>query len=172
MKYRALALALALTLSLAGLAHAQGKPDELTLVRDATVREQAGDFAGAQKILETILKENPQSLSALLSLERVLRVQGRIAAVLPVLDTHLRADPTSAIGHQMLVRALSALDRLPELEKASEAWIRAVPNLETPYREIARVWEQRGDYMRAVQYLEMGRARVGRDALALELGDI
>lgn len=166
------ALTLAITLTLTGLAHAQVKPDELTLVRAATVREQAGDFAGAQKILESILKDNPQSLSALLSLERVLRVQGRIATVLPVLDTHLRSDPTSAIGHQMLIRALSALDRLPELEKASEAWIRAVPKLETPYREIARVWEQRGDYMRAVQYLEMGRARVGRDALALELGDM
>ena len=172
MKYKALTFAFTLMLGLTGLAHAQDKPDELTLVRDATVREQAGDFAGAQKILERILAENPQSLSALLSLERVLRVQGKIAAVLPVLDSHLRADPTSAIGHQMLVRALSTLDRLPELEKASEAWIRAVPRLETPYREIARVWEQRGDYMRAVQYLEMGRARVGRDALALELGDM
>jgi tetratricopeptide (TPR) repeat protein len=169
---RELTLALTLTLTLAGFAHAQVRHDELALVRDATVREQAGDFAGAQKILEGILKENPQSLSALLSLERVLRVQARLAVILPILDAHLKADHTSAIGHQMLVRALSSLDLLPELEKASEAWIKAVPKLEVPYREIARVWEQRGDYMRAVQYLEMGRARVGRDALALELGDM
>jgi tetratricopeptide (TPR) repeat protein len=72
----------------------------------------------------------------------------------------------------MLIRALSTLDQIPELERASETWIKVVPKIETPYREIARVWEQRGDYMRAVQYLEMGRARVGRDALALELGDM
>lgn len=167
-----LALALAFTLTLASGAAAQARPDELMLVRDATVKEQAGDFAGAQRVLEGILKTNPQSLSALLSLERVLRVQGNVAAILPILDAHLRADNSSAIGHQMLIRALSSLDRIPELERASEAWIKAVPKLETPYREIARVWEQRGDYMRAVQYLEMGRARVGRDALALELGDM
>ena len=104
MKYRALTLALALTLSLAGLAHAQVKPDELTLVRDATVREQAGDFAGAQKILESILKENPQSLSALLSLERVLRVQGPVfmgdrVQTGPAGEADLLADVAAHRGH-------------------------------------------------------------------------
>jgi outer membrane protein assembly factor BamD (BamD/ComL family) len=154
------------------LANAQVRQDEVLLVRDATVREQAGDFAGAQRILENILKGNAQSLSALLSLERVLRVQGRLADLLPYVHAHLRADNTSAIGHQMLIRALSSLDQISELERASDAWIKAVPKIETPYREIARIWEQRGDYLRSVQYLEMGRARVGRDALALEMGDM
>jgi hypothetical protein len=167
-----LTLPLALALTLTGVAHAQVRQDEVLLVRDATVREQAGDFAGAQRILENILSGNPQSLSALLSLERVLRVQGRLIDLLPYVHSHLRADNTSAIGHQMLIRALSTLDQIPELERASEAWIKAVPKIETPYREIARVWEQRGDYLRAVPYLEMGRARAGRDALALELGDM
>ncbi len=145
---------------------------EIQRLREATVREQAGDFAGAQKILEGILHNNAQSLSGLLALERVLRVQGKLEVLLPHLKTHLERDKTSAIGHQMMVRTLSALNRLDELEQASQAWIRAVPRIETPYREIARVWEQRGDIMRAVQVLEMGRARLGRDALALELGDM
>lgn len=151
---------------------AQVRQDEILLVRDATMREQGGDYAGAQQILENILKANPQSLSALLSLERVLRVQGKLKLLLPHLESHLRIDNTSAIGHQMLVRALSTLDQIADLERASDVWIKAVPKIETPYREIARIWEQRGDYMRAVQYLEMGRSRVGRDALALELGDL
>jgi Tfp pilus assembly protein PilF len=151
---------------------AQVRQDEIKLVRDATLREQAGDFGGAQLILENILKNNPQSLSALLSLERVLRLQGRLEVLLPYVEALLRIDNASAIGHQMMVRALSSLDRLPELERASAAWIKAVPKIETPYREVARVWEQRGDYMRALQYLEMGRSRVGRDGLALELGDM
>ena len=167
-----LAFSLALSLLGAGQAMAQVRQDELLLIRDATVKEQAGDFVGAQRILENILKGNSQSLSALLSLERVLRMQGKLVDLLPYVEAHLRADNTSAIGHQMLVRALSTLDRIPDLERASEAWMKAVPKLETPYREIARIWEHRGDYMRAVQYLEMGRARVGRDALALELGDM
>ncbi len=169
---RTLTVTIALTLTLSGFATGQVRQDEVLLVRDATVREQAGDFAGSQRILENILKGNPQSLSALLSLERVLRVQGKLSDLLPFVEAHLKADNSSAIGHQMLIRALSALDQIPELERASEAWIKASPKIETPYREIARIWEQRGDYMRAVQYLEMGRARAGRDALALELGDM
>lgn len=169
----ALALAAAVTLCARGTQlPAQVRQDEILLVRDATVREQAGDFAGSQRILENILQGNPQSLSALLSLERVLRVQGKLSVIVPYVEGHLRADAKSAIGNQMLVRVLSALDRVPELERASEAWIRAVPKIETPYREIARVWEHRGDYLRAVQYLEMGRSRAGKDALALELGDM
>lgn len=170
-----LALALALTFALGGAyapLSAQVRQDEILLVRDATMREQAGDFAGAQRILENILKGNPQSLSALLSLERVLRLQDKLESLLPYVEAHLRLDRTSAIGHQMLVRALSALNRIPDLERAGEAWIKAVPRIETPYREVARIWEGRGDLMRAVQYLEMGRARIGKDALALELGDM
>ncbi|HEY0810305.1 MAG TPA: tetratricopeptide repeat protein [Longimicrobiales bacterium] len=161
-----------LVAALVGSARAQVRQDEVLLVREATMREQAGDFAGAQRILENILKGNPQSLSALLSVERVLRMQGRLEALLPYVDALLRIDNSSAIGHQMNVRTLSALDRIPDLERAAEAWMKASPRIETPYREIARVWEQRGDYMRALQYLEMGRARAGRDALALELGDM
>jgi predicted negative regulator of RcsB-dependent stress response len=168
---RALALAVGL-FACAQSAQAQVHQDEVLLVRDATVREQAGDFAGSQRILESILNANPQSLSALLSLERVLRVQAKLVELLPFVQAHLRADNTSMIGHQMMVRTLSALDQIPDLDRASEAWIKAYPKIETPYREIARVWELRGDYMRAVQYLEMGRARAGRDALALELGDM
>ncbi|MGH8437172.1 MAG: tetratricopeptide repeat protein [Pseudomonas sp.] len=85
----------------------------------------------------------------------------------------LKSDPESAMGHQILVRAYSSLNQVEDVRKAGEAWIKATPKLETPYREIARVWESRGDYARAVHYLEQGRGRIGRqDALALELGDV
>jgi predicted negative regulator of RcsB-dependent stress response len=146
--------------------------DELTLIREATAREIAGDFAGSRQILERILKQNPQSLSALLSFERVLRMEGRVKDIIPFLETHLKADQTSAIGHQMLIRAFSSLDQVAELDRAAELWVRATPAVETPYREIARVWQQRADYTKALQYLELGRSKIRRaDALALELGD-
>lgn len=146
--------------------------DELTLIRDATAREQAGDFEDAEQILERILKQNPQSLSAMLALERVLRIEGKLKDLIPYVEAHLNADPTSAIGNQMLVRAFSSLDRVEDINRAADAWLRAVPKIETPYREVARVWQQRRDYTRALQYLELGRTRVGKpDALALELGD-
>jgi tetratricopeptide (TPR) repeat protein len=77
------------------------------------------------------------------------------------------------MGHQLRVKAYAALNQTDQLRKAADVWIKTTPKLETPYREISRVWESRGDFARAVEYLEMGRARIGRqDALALELGDV
>lgn len=163
---------IALVLLLPGALSAQGAADELSLIRAATVREQAGDFAGSRQILERILRQNPQSLSALLSLERVLRMEGRLRDLIAFAQAHLKADPASPIGHQMLVRTLSSLDQVADLDQAAAAWVRATPKIETPYREVARVLQQRNDHTKALQYLEAGRSRIGRaDALALELGD-
>ena len=153
-------------------ANGQGA-EEIRLLRDAAAREAAGDLEGAERILRTVLSNRPASLSALLALERVLRIQGRAEEIIPPVQGLLAKDPSSAIGHQMLVRTYSTLDDVPAMERAAEAWIRAMPNVETPYREIARVWEGRGDYQKAIRVLERGRSRVGRkDALALELGDV
>lgn len=153
-------------------ANGQGA-EEIRLLRDAAAREVAGDLASAERILRSILSSRPTSLSALLALERVLRIQGRIEEIVPPVEALLAKDPSSVIAHQMLVRTYSTLDDVPAMERAAEAWIRAMPNVETPYREIARVWEARGDYQKAVRVLERGRSRVGRkDALALELGDV
>lgn len=166
-----LALVLVLVLGLAAHASAQ-QVDELALIRDATAREQAGDFAGSRQILERILRSNPQSLTALLSLERVLRMEGSLQDLIPYAEAHLKEEQTSPIGHQMLIRAFSSLDKVSDLDRAGEAWVRATPKVETPYREIARVWQQRGDFSKALHFLELGRSRIGRaDALALELGD-
>jgi tetratricopeptide (TPR) repeat protein len=147
--------------------------NEVQMLRDAVTRETAGDQAGAETILRNILTRNPTSLPAVLMLERVLKVQNRLRDIVPVVDQLLKADPESSTGHQILVRAHASLDQVEDLKKASDAWIKATPKLETPYREISRVWEARGDFARAVQYLEMGRSKIGRDdALALDLGDI
>jgi tetratricopeptide (TPR) repeat protein len=156
-----------------GLVAQAPQASEIQLLRDAVARETAGDPRGAEAILRAILNRNPQSLSALLSLERVLKIQNRLGDVVPVVERLLKSDPESAIGHQILVRAYASLDQMEEVRRAAETWIKTTPKLETPYREVARIWESRGDYARAVQYLEMGRGRIGRsDALALELGDV
>ncbi|MGH7445631.1 MAG: tetratricopeptide repeat protein [Longimicrobiales bacterium] len=147
--------------------------DELSALRAAMARERAGDMDGAATALRAILEHNAQSLSALISLERILAMQGRTEELLPYIDRLIEADEESPIGNQMRVRANSMLDRIADVERAGEAWIAATPDVETPYREIARIWRQRGDYERALAVLERGRERVHRDdALALELGDL
>lgn len=147
--------------------------DELAALRAAMELERRGDLAGADSALRAILDGSPQSLSALISLERILAVEGRTEQLLPYVDRLIEQDEDSPIGHQMRVRANSMLDRIDGIERAADAWVRAAPDVETPYREIARVWRQRGDYERALAVLQKGRERVRReDALALELGDL
>lgn len=159
-----------------GVLHAQGVngqgAEEIRLMREAEAHEAAGDFAEAQKILEAIVGERPTAVTALLALERVLRIQGRPADLLAPVDRLLDADPTSAIGNRLRLQLLSELGRVEELEEAAEAWMQAAPRVETPYREIAKIWSGRGDHARAARVLERGRSQLKRDdALALELGE-
>lgn len=147
--------------------------EEARLLRDAATLETAGDLDGSERVLRSILTSSPMSLGALISLERILKMQGRVEGLIGPVDRLLQRDPQSPIGHQMLVRAYSALDRVEDLERAAQRWIDATPKVETPYREVARVWRQRHDPVRAVAVLELGRSRIKRqDALALELGDV
>src|SRR5690625_499127 len=140
---------------------------------EALSAEETGDHQHAARLLAEILEDDPSAVQALLAYERVMRVRSAVAEVLPVLDRHLEAEPSSALGHQLRLRLLSELDRIEELEVAIEDWIAISPELETPYRESARVWRERGEDRRAFEVLELGRSRIGRDdALALELGDV
>lgn len=154
-------------------ASAQRAADTGQWMRDAVARESAGDLAGAEVLLRQALEKSPASLSAILSLERVLKLQGKPQELIPVVEKLLAVDPESPVGNQLLVRTYASMNDLEAMRKAGDAWIRVTPKLETPYREMARIWEARGDYGRAIQYLEQGRSKVGRaDALALELGDV
>jgi tetratricopeptide (TPR) repeat protein len=176
MKVAAVAMLLVTVLSTAPVAAQRADirvDDESGRLRQAASLESAGDLAGAQRVLETVLEADPQSLNALLAYERILTLQRQLPRLLPALDRMLRLDRESQLAHQMRVRTLSTLDRVAEMERAAKAWIDATPRLETPYREIARIWRARNEPRRAVQVLEQGRRQIGRaDALALDLGDV
>ncbi|HUE77190.1 MAG TPA: tetratricopeptide repeat protein [Longimicrobiales bacterium] len=150
-----------------------GSADEVELLRDASVREASGDLTGAQASLREILEARAASVPALLAMERILRVQGRLEDLVPLVRAALEEDPRSALLNQLMVRTHSALDQVRDLEMAAQHWIATVPNIEIPYREVAQVWEARGDFGRARSVLADGRRRIGRDdALALEFGDL
>jgi hypothetical protein len=145
---------------------------ELGRIRDAATFEAAGNYADAEKVIQQVLEANPQSLSGLLTMERLLAAQNRLPEIMPAVDRLLAADPVSVIGHQLRLRVVSTANDDSRLDSAGTEWIRAVPHLETPYREIAAVWRARNEHARAVAVLEQGRRRIDRpDALALELGD-
>lgn len=147
--------------------------EEIDLIQRASQQEAAGELDAAERLLRAALEKRAASAPALLSLERVLRIQGRLDGLPPLVETALESDPESTLLNQLLVRSYSELDRVAELERAGERWMRAVPGTEIPYREVARVWSSRGEYGRARAVLEEGRRRVGiANALALELGDL
>jgi hypothetical protein len=145
---------------------------ELAQLREASEYESAGNLQAAAEIIEGVLRDNPASLTALLAYERLLNVQGRIAEVLPAVDRLLAAHPASVLGHQVRLRVVDRLNDVAGIDATAAAWIRATPTVETPYREAALVWRQRGESARAIAVLEQGRKRIdSADALALELGD-
>lgn len=149
-----------------------GDVREAALLREAAGREAAGDLRAAETLLRRIIEDRPASGPALLALERVLRVQGRVEDVVPLLETAVAEDPQAALLHRLLLRTYSGLDRVDAVERASQQWIAVDPGLEVPYRETARVWADRGRYERARAVLEEGRRAIGPDALALSLGDV
>jgi tetratricopeptide (TPR) repeat protein len=153
---------------------AQTRPvvrSEITVLRDSEALESRGDIAGAERLVRNVLAEAPTSLSSLITLERLLTMQGRLADLIPYLDKLLKIDPESVIGHQMQVRMYATVNRPDDLKRAADAWIAVSPTMETPYREIARAYHDRGDLQNALATLERGRKKIGGDALALDLGD-
>lgn len=145
---------------------------ELGRLREAATKETSGDLAGAETIVREVLEANPTSLSALLTLERLLGQQGRLAEVVPMVERLLEREPTSVIGHQTRLRLFVDMNETRRLDDAVAEWIRATPDLETPYREAAAAYRRLGEAAKAVAVLEQGRKKVQReDGLALELGD-
>ncbi len=148
-----------------------GAVDELALIRQTEVLEARGDLAGAERLARDVLARSPTSLSSLIVLERLLTMQGKLTQIEPFVDRLLAIDRLSVIGHQMRVRMYATVNRPEDLRLAGDAWIAAMPDVETPYSEVARVYRSRGDLVRATAVLDQGRKRLGGDALALELGD-
>jgi hypothetical protein len=145
---------------------------ELARMREAAALEEAGQLDEAVELVRAVLADNPTSLTALLALERLTAVQGRAADVLPAVERLLDADPASVVGQQLRLRVHARTGDVGGIEAAARAWIRAAPDIETPYREVALVWRERREPARAAAVLEDGRRRIDRDdALALELGD-
>lgn len=173
LRRRAPALLAAVLLAVSATAGAAQEPaSELERLREANLLEAAGNVQGAEAVVKDVLEANPASLTALLALERLLSVQGRGADVLPFADRLIAAEPRSAVGHQLRLRILARTGTDAALGQAVATWTRATPAVETPWRESAVIWRERGDVRRAIGVLETGRRYIDRDdALALELGD-
>src|SRR5689334_2494151 len=107
-------LALLATLGAASVARAQGAQGNDAYIR-AQDLEQNERFPEAAQAYRQALAESPRNLPALLGLERVYAQLGRSDSLLPLLDTLIADQPSSAPLREAQLRTLRTLgdrDRL------------------------------------------------------------
>jgi thioredoxin-like negative regulator of GroEL len=135
--------------------------------------ERRGSYSQAVDIYKAALREKPADIAALLGLERSLVPLNRTSELLPLVRRALASGPVTAPVYAVGLRAYAAADLLDSLPRLVEAWSRAVPGDETPYREWAAAALQRRDRPMARRAYQLGRERLGKpDALAAEIAQL
>ena len=143
------------------------------LLRSAANQESQGDLPEAESILMGLMQARPTSTGGLFALERVLRAQGRIKDVLPVVERYREIEPEAAAPRILTLRVYSELGARDELEAAADAWLDRSGSTPEPYREVSRALLNVVGPERALAALERGRKDVGDPSLfALEMGDL
>lgn len=164
-------LALAV-LPLAAVQRTDGR-QESRMLREASGHEARGDLKEAEATLRELLGLQPGSSSAVFALERVLRLDERLAEVLPVFDRYLAERPSANRVWEHKARVLVEIDSLSALEVTVENWIRAVPGSPEPWRGGARVVGEALGAEKAAALIEEGLQVLGDPPLLLvELGEM
>ncbi|GMR13205.1 MAG: hypothetical protein BMS9Abin29_1408 [Gemmatimonadota bacterium] len=146
---------------------------ERRLLRVATSLESRGDLAGAERLLTGLLEDHPRSSSGLFALERVLRAQGRVAAVLTAADRFIAVDSVASTPRLLKLRVLLELDSLTAMREAAADWIEADPSSAGPYQEVARVFRLSLGAESALEMLRRGRDILEDEALfAMDVSDL
>lgn len=160
-------------LELQGQGSRELRSREARVLREAGGREAAGDPAGAEVVLRSFLEDEPGSTGALFALERVLRNQGRLVELLPVVDRAVGAGAGGAPVRYLKLRLLVETDSAAAVGPEIEDWIRDEPGSVDPYREGARALERARGPEAAVALLQRGIGRFGdSSALELDVGDV
>ena len=153
-----------LVLAIAPALDAQSRSDprlENRMLRQASAREGQGDLAGAEATLRELLRLQPSSSAAVFALERVYRSDGRVVAVLPVVDAYLVVEPEVASVWALKVAVLAETDSVSALEGAVREWIVAVPGSPDPYREGAVAYLEAFGAGKAAELIEEGLGVLG-----------
>jgi tetratricopeptide (TPR) repeat protein len=115
--------------TVAEVALAAGQEDPMVLNLAAWRREEAGDYAGAHRLLQRALALSPGDVMVIGAIGAVLRKEGRLEEALAVLDQVVAAEPRHAAA--WLERGYT-LDDLRAGPEARESYARAValdPNM-------------------------------------------
>lgn len=156
-----------------GLSAQRVRTAEAQALRDAGSHEARGRLTDAEAILQRLLEELPTSAGGLFALERVLRSQGRVVAVLPAADRFLSAVPEASGVRYLKLRVLAEVDSMDAMLRETDAWMRHAPADPLLYRQALPLWERVYGPEQALDLLRKGRLASGDPVtLALEIGDL
>jgi Tfp pilus assembly protein PilF len=130
---------------LAEVALGLGQSDPMVLNLAAWRREEAGDYAGAHRLLEKALELAPGDVAVLGAIGAVLRKESRLDEALAVLDQVVAAEPRHAAA--WLERGYT-LEALRDETDAARNYSRALaidPNLAPALGKLADIAAKKGD---------------------------
>jgi hypothetical protein len=146
---------------------------ESRALREAQVLETAGDRAGSERVLRSFLGEQPASTGGLFALERILRAQGRLGELLPLVDRGITTGENGTAVRFLKLRILVEVDSLEAVQPEVDRWIAEEPGSLDPFREGARALERAHGPDAALALLQRGRSVLGPSSpLALDAGDV
>jgi len=145
---------------LAEVALGLGQSDPMVLNLAAWRREEAGDYAGAHRLLAKALELAPGDVAVLGAIGAVLRKESRLSEALAILDQVVAAEPRHVAA--WLERGYT-LEALRDEAAAAQSYSRALaidPNLAPALGKLADIAAKKGDR-------EAARPQAGR-ALAID----
>src|SRR6266566_2119440 len=135
--------------------------------------ERAGQHQQAVTVYFATVRADPTNLPALLGLERVLPLLGRLPELLPVAQRAAAAGPKNGPLRALLLRTYVALNELDSARAAALRWAADAPGDEAPWREWAIALEDAHRHDAALEVLLAGRRAVARPpAFGVELADL
>lgn len=164
----ALGLAVGLVACVTSTAGAQ-PPDPQTRAFDL---ERRGQHGPAAQLYRQILAGRPGDLGALLGLERSLNSLGKLGDMVAEVGQALFVAERSAALYGVAVRVFTAAGRPDSARRAVDAWAALEPGLEAPYQEWGSAALAARDRALAKLAYQLGRERLGADAMAAELAQL
>ncbi|HET9640491.1 MAG TPA: sulfotransferase [Allosphingosinicella sp.] len=131
--------------TVAEIALAAGESDPMVLNLAAWRREEAGDYAGAHRLLMRALELAPGDVMVLGAIGAVLRKEHRLDEALAVLDRVVAAEPSHSAAWLERGYTLEALRSEPEAVESYSRALEIDPDLAPALGKLADIAAKRGD---------------------------
>ena len=142
-------------------------------IEQARSLERIREYGQSAAILETVLRDAPDNMSALNGLLRVYFQLEAYDKAIALLETHIAKTPRNISFRRRLADAFFRTDRSGEAEEQIGILLDLYPKNESVVHQIGSLYTSRKDYEKAVQAYLSGRQRLGKpDAFAIQMASL